>query len=439
MSILKTGKRATLTRTVASAALALAAVGGMGTASFAAGTVTQTVMTPSSGTGPTNGGATITLTLPTTATTKFSSGFVGVQFQPTTSTAAATATCSTNPSTAVQAAGQATVGTDKLRFLSSTKISITTPDVSALTGGPTYFLICAYNAPADNVQASVTNISSTSATVLGKANFIVAAAPTIAASNANPITPATGPAAGGQTVTIKGTGFPTAITTATPLSATLGGLALTSITPISATGFTAVTPARIASSTAQVLTVTTAGGTATSKTAGSVVTGIYTYVNGVDVSPNTVASGQSVDVDVTGSGFNSLVFDATSTAADIVTATAANAATHTNSTSAHVYLVQPNQTDTSYSATGYPGGTTTNKANGQQTECVDPVVISDAELICTINTAKKVSGAAGVYQYVTGPLKNGTYEVVVVSDGNAAAPAYQTALSSGAAFTVADF
>jgi len=440
MRTLRTGKRATLARTGISAALAVAAVGVGSSASFAV--TTQTVMTPSSGTGATGGGNTITLSLPTTATTKFASGFVGVQFQPTTQAAAATAACSTNPVAAASAgATQATVGTDKLRFVSSTKISVVTPNLSTLTGSPTFFLICAYNAASDGAFGAVQGISSTTAVVLGKANFMVASAPTIAASNASPgpIVPATGPAAGGQTVTVTGTNFPTAITAATPLTATLGGVPLTNIVPISATGFTAVTPARVASSTAQILQVTTAGGTATSKTAGAVVTGIYTYVNGVTVSPNTAASGQSVDVDVTGAGFNALVFDTTSTAADIVTATVANASTHTNSTSAHVYLVQPNQTNTTYSATGYPGGTTTNKANGQSSECVDPVVISDNELICTVNTAKKITGAAGVYQYVTGPLANGTYTVTVVSDGNAAAPTYQSALSSGATFTVADF
>src|SRR5919199_5748022 len=143
MSILTTGKRAALTRTAVSAALALAAVGGLGSASFAAGT-TQQVMTPSSATGPVAGTNTLTLSLASTATPKFSSGFVGIQFQTTTSAAAATATCATNPSTTATSSTTATT----VRYLSSTKVSVVVPTLTtvAVSGATGFWLICAYNA-----------------------------------------------------------------------------------------------------------------------------------------------------------------------------------------------------------------------------------------------------------------------------------------------------
>lgn len=74
--------------------------------------------------------------------------------------------------------------------------------------------------------------------------------PTIAA-----LTPATGPAAGGTTVTITGTGF----TTGT--SVTFGGTAGTSVSVKSANRLTVVTPAKTAG--AYNVVATTAAGTAT--------------------------------------------------------------------------------------------------------------------------------------------------------------------------------
>src|SRR3954452_5479064 len=97
MSILKKGTRSPLVRAGVTASLALAAVGAFATSSQAVTTVTQQALTLSSLTGPTGGGNTITLSLATTASPKFTMGQVGVQFQSTTALLAATATCSTNP------------------------------------------------------------------------------------------------------------------------------------------------------------------------------------------------------------------------------------------------------------------------------------------------------------------------------------------------------
>jgi hypothetical protein len=403
MSILKTGRNATLARAGVSVALAAAAVGGLATASHAAG-VTQTALTLSATTGPVGGTNTITLSLPSTATSKFVSGAVGVQFQNTTSTAAATATCATNPSTGA-ATAQVTAAASAVRFLSTTKVSVQVPDLS--TGTTSYWLVCAYNA------ANATPIPPT-ATVLGRANYVVAAAPTIAS-----ISPTSGPAYGGQTITVTGTNFPTSITATTPLSATLGGSPMTSITPISATQFTAVTPAHAASATAVAMTVTTNGGTYTTGVGGNIANP-YTYKNGITVSPNTAVGGTSVDIDVTGVGFSALTFVTTD-------------GTAPDDANPHVYLAQG-----VYDVTNYAAGTT-NKTLPEKTECTNVAVISDTELICTVDTTHRINnGGAGTYTYAAAQLADGTYTVTVVDKGNAA-PTYQSVLSSGATFTVANF
>jgi hypothetical protein len=431
MSILSSGARSTLVRTGVVVALAAAALGGVATTSQAV-TATQQALTLSSLTGPTGGGNTITLSLASTASPKYTSGSVGVQFQSTTSVLAATATCATNPTAAgANNVSAATVGTDKLRFVSTVKVSVVVPVLSSVTGGTGYWLVCAYNSAANGaftaLNATPTTLSSSTATVIGKANYISAAAPT-----ATSVTPASGPAVGSQTVTVIGSGFPTSITSSTPLTATIGGLPMTSITPVSTTSFTGVTPARPASATAQPVSVTTAGGTVTTAS-------LFTYVNGITVSPNTVPRGVAVDVDIQGTGFATLPFDTSGTPLDNsgVTQTAAGDSTGTNSANAHVYLVQGTYNPAVYDATH-------NKTVGQSSECINPAVISDTELICTIDASDSVTVVTHVYTYDTSTsLANGAYTVTIVGAGNlagyTAGTTYQTVLSSGASFTVADF
>jgi hypothetical protein len=414
MSTHKTGAGSVLARTGLSLAVAATVIGGLATASHAV--TTQQTLTLSSTTGPDTGTNTITLSLASTASPKFSSGFIGVQFQTVAAASFATGTCSTNPAlAATSGTSQATVGTDQLRYLSTTKVSVVVPNLSAVTGKTGYWLVCAYNAAA-NSAAPATNLTSTTATVIGKGTYIAAAAPTVTG-----VVPSSGPATGGQTITVNGTGFPAAITANTPLTATLGGLPLTSITPISTTSFTAVTPARSTGSVA--LAVTTAGGPVTSA-------GAFTYVNGITVSPNTVPSGVSVDVDVQGTGFSLLTFANTD-------------GTDVNHNDGHVYV-----TTGAYDATGFVAGSVDKPANFKS-ECVNVAVISDSELICTMDAARSIAVAANVYSYGSnagaeagvgnGALANGAYTLTVVNDGAAVAPTYATAVSSGATFTVADF
>ena len=402
MSILKTGRRSTLARAGASVALAATAFGGFATAASAATTVTQQAVTLSSPAGAQAAG-TLTVSLPTTAATKFVSGNVGVQFQNLASTAApATSTCATNPGT--NAAGSfVTVTAASTRVVSATKMAITYPNLAA--GGSTpnpYWLVCVYNA-----AESGGNITGT-ATVIGKASYLAAGAPTVTA-----ISPNQGPATGGQTVTVTGTNFPTSIASATPLSATLGGQPLGNITPISSTSFTATTPA-LPSGTSADLTVTTGGGSKTLAAA-------YTYANGLTVSPSTVPSnGTAVDVDVTGTGFSSLTFTTTTGATP-------------NDANSHVYL----STNGVYNPVGFVAGASP-KTTWQGTECQNVLVISDSELICTIDPTKKNIVAANNSTVAAGALPTGMYQVLVVDKGDATGVA-KSAYSSGATFTVAAF
>ena len=99
-----------LTRAGVSALLALAVIGGAASRASPS-PAAQTVMTLSSTTGATTGANTLTLTLPSTSTAKFVNTLVGVQFQATTSTAAATASCATNPATSNAATATGTLRT----------------------------------------------------------------------------------------------------------------------------------------------------------------------------------------------------------------------------------------------------------------------------------------------------------------------------------------
>jgi hypothetical protein len=401
MALLKRGKGAMLARVGISAALAVGAVGGLATSSQAA----VLAVTPSATSGPAAGGNTITLTLASTATPKFiSAANVGVQFQNVATLAAeSTTACSTTAGT--PAANIINVVTT--RFLSSTKISALVPDLSGGTTG--FWVACVYN---NSTLASAT-------AVLAKTGYSVAlpsATPTFL--------PLSGPSVGGQTIIVTGTNFPTTIATATPLTATLGGVAMTGITAISATSFSAVTPPGAAGTAT--LTVTTLGGTV------SASAGTYTYKNGIVISPNTVPSGSSVDVDVQGEGFSALTFNATDSAG---VSSGNGTAAGTNSVNPHVYLVA----GATYNSALYAAGV--NKTNGQKAECVNPVVIGDDELICTLNATNSVDSttSAGTYTWSGTDLADGVYTMTVVDGGSVTVPTFKTIISSGAAFTVGPF
>lgn len=358
-------------------------------------------LTLSSTAGPTVGGNTITASSTTAAA--FLSGVTSptVTFsipacQQTYNTAAATAV--TPAGTAGNVVGQATI-----RKITNTKaaISVTTgapalPTNSA-TATSTRYNVCVYGA------------ASAGAALVGNATYTVAAAPVFPANN---VSPSSGPALGGTKIIVTATsGLPT---TANSITATLGGSPLTQVTPINATSFSAVTPAHAAGLVD--LVVTTAAGS-------KAITGAFTYANGIEIEPNTAPRTSTAQVvDVMGAGFNSYTFGSTAT-------------------TARVWLV-----DGTYDPGATAGTPATAYVVGPIAECTGVTVISDNELICTLNlNAGRLTPttAASAGAGALGIVPNGAYTLTVVSRGGVAQSDQtgyeQTDVSSGSTFTVAPY
>jgi hypothetical protein len=402
------GAVAALTLAAAAAGVAVAPAAN---AAAVAGTLSAT-------SGPSGGTNTITMT---TAVSKFLSGSTFVQFQVK---ATATSACSANFGTAatvaattgvvnVNAPGVTSSGSGgATKILSATKLAITIPNTVALpTGTTTLGLnVCVYNG---NTTAST---STTANIVIVNGAYTIASAPAIAS-----ISPAGGPALGGGTVTVTGSGF------VAGMSGNLSGAALTSVTLVDATHFTAVVPAHSAG--VLNLSVTTPGGTKNKTAGGAFVT--YTYSNGIVVSPDTTPTATAgTDLDIDGVGFASIDFSTTTGA-------------HIADNNGHVYIVAG-----AYDPTDNSGVKTVVETG----ECVNVLVISDTELVCTLDTADADGAGSG-----TAAIADGTYTITVVNDGGVdvqaggtgytggsvtagADPNYsQSVISSGATFTVANY
>ncbi|GIF13036.1 hypothetical protein Ate01nite_30680 [Actinoplanes teichomyceticus] len=251
--------------------------------------------------------------------------------------------------------------------------------------------------------------STTAGTLLATASYTLVQRPTITA-----VTPAAGPAGGGTTITVTGTGF-TAVTT--PITAEIGGAELTNIR-VAANGnsFTATTGPHGAGSGLE-LSVDTPGGRVgsldpdnDSATNDAPIT--FTYSNGITIAPSTAAAGAVVTLDITGAGFADLLFDA--------------AGGTPTSSRAHVFLV-----DGAYDPA----------TNRGVAECTGVMVVADTELVCTLDlstsrldpaTSQPVPGAA---------IVDGAYIVTVVATGDpgAAGAAHPTIISSGSVFVVAPY
>ncbi len=98
---------------------------------------------------------------------------------------------------------------------------------------------------------------------------------------------------------------------------------------------------------------------------------------------------------------------------------------------AHVYVVS-----------GAYDGSNSPKDNGEVGECVNVLVISDTELVCTVNTDESFD------QSGDSAIDDGTYTITIVSNGgvdvqaggaNEDANYTQSVISSGSTFTVADY
>jgi hypothetical protein len=220
----------------------------------------------------------------------------------------------------------------------TSKIAMTLPAGTVLPTTTTQYKVCVYDS---------TNTSTSNLVAQGYNTYTVGQVPTVLS-----VSPATGPAEGGSTITVTGANFPT---TPGDMTATVGGAPLLNLSVINGTTFTGTVPPH-AAGPAVSIAVTTAGGTNETKS-------LFTFTNGITVTPKTGANSKmtSTDLDITGVGFDDLVF---------------GAAYDTNSTKAHVYLVKG-----AYDPTG-----TTTKANAQVPggECVDVLVISDKDLVCSL-------------------------------------------------------
>jgi IPT/TIG domain len=354
--------------------------------------------TLSAASGPSAGGNTITAT---TATAKFVTGAVYTQFQVK---ATSTSACAANfQATATVTATAGVINVTAPKILSATKLAVTVPSGVALPSGSTALSwnLCVYNGNTTGSTSTTANI------VIVNAAYSIAASPTLTA-----ISPAGGPALGGGTVTVTGTNFVTGMT------ASVGGTALTAITVASGgTSFTATVPPRAAG--AANLSVTTPGGTK-NKTAGNAYVP-YTYSNGIVVSPSTAPTATAAtDLDIMGVGFSSLDFSTTT-------------GTTPDNDKAHVYIVQG-----SYDSTDASSAKTVTETG----ECVNVLVISDTELICTLNTADSFNQSGDP------AVDDGTYTITVVSNGeidivsggaNEDLTATQSVVSSGSTFTVAAY
>ena len=394
----------------ATAVLTLAA-GSVGVVGITSASAASQAATLSATSGKSGGGNTITASVGTAA---FTAGNTFTEFQ-----VAATATTKCTAGWQSVATVTPTAGvvdssaSANQRILTGSKLVVTVPSGVALptvtppATPPTSmtFNLCVYSSK----SAPATGASN----VLAEAKYTIAAQPTISdglSGNPLPVKPAAGPALGGNTVQINGTGF--VGSTAQPVSATLGGVALKILSVNTAgTLITATVPPRAAANGVS-LVVNTLGGSVTQAAA-------YDFTNGIIVSPNTTPTNTAAtDLDIQGAGFSTM---------DWTTTTGSTP----DDAHAHVYIVSG-----AYDATG-----TTSKAHPETGECVNVLLISDTELVCTLNTAQ-------AYDLSGSQVGNGAYTITVVNDGqygvqsggpNADANYTATIITSGSTFTVAPY
>ncbi|MEU4163754.1 IPT/TIG domain-containing protein [Actinoplanes sp. NPDC026670] len=407
------------------AAVAATVITAAGTSAPAA--AAEPVLTLSSATGPSGGGVMITGT--TAADGPFPAGTVPVvQFQfvgagSTSCRATAQEVAQITASGTATTAGVLIVRPDTVKRLTAGKIAFEVPAGAYPeldgNGDPStvnpdgLVLLDGQDSSRWNVCVYDTD-STTDSTLLATAVYTVAPRPVITS-----IIPAGSPAGGGQSITVNGSGFSTVVT---GLSASIGGADLTGI-KVAANGnsFTATTGPR-AADTGLALVVTAPGGSVSSldpddnglaqdgddSTPDAPIP--FSYSNSITITPNTGPVGGSVDIDVLGAGFEALDFTSGSPADG----------------HAHVFLVKD-----AYDAA----------ANRGVAECSVVVVISDNELICTLDLAAARLSAVDSSVLPDTTIAEGAYILTVVASGDpTAGPAADpTIISSGATFTVGPY
>ncbi|WP_229069764.1 IPT/TIG domain-containing protein [Actinoplanes sp. DH11] len=244
-----------------------------------------------------------------------------------------------------------------IRKLSDSQLAVKAPTLTNTSGAasaavyPFNYRVCIYNGVQNGTSALIASTQYAATTV----------------QTVSGITPSSGPAIGGNRITVSGDDFPT---TPGSITATLGGNALTNITPISANAFTATAPAHSPANNV-VLVVTTASGQTIRKNA-------YSYTSSLTAIPNTAPNTSSVDILVRGVGLQAVTWGA-------------DRAIDTN---AHIYLV-----DGVYSAT--------DRANPPVAECENVLPFSDTNLVCTLPLATRLDAEgdalfAPAFRAVTG-------------------------------------
>lgn len=230
-----------------------------------------------------------------------------------------------------------------VRRLTNYRAAVTIPPLQlAPNNQPNSYQLCFY-------------ANSTNGALLGTASYTAAVV-----AQPTGIIPSAGPAAGGNTITVVGTDFPTE---PGRITATLGGAPLTNIQPLSDKAFTAQVPAHAVEDNVA-LVVTTAAGT-------KALPGAYSFLNPIKITPNTAPNtAPFVDVSVQGTGFMSINFGS-----------AGNAG--------RVFLV-----DGVYNGADAGNGV---RANGPVAECVNVLPISDDELICTLQLNRRLNAAGTAF------------------------------------------
>lgn len=274
-----------------------------------------------------------------------------------------TATCA---STYAVAAGSVYAST-ALTVPSATRIVSTAPSLPLTSSKATAYNICIYGTANSNA-------------LLGSAKYTAYPVPTITAANA----PASGPAAGSNSVIVTGTNFTKAAVvkfgtfTSPKVTVAADGLSLTAVAPAQPAGAVAIS-------------VTTEGGT--NPTPATATWDDYTYVNAITVTPSFGDGTAGNVITVSGVGFTNAMNTTTNAAAAVVFTRAGMIA-----------------------------------ATDDIAKCTAIQVISDNEMTCTAPALT----AANV----------GAFIVVVTTDDTSATggtSAYETVVSSSAAYTVAPF
>jgi hypothetical protein len=386
-------------------------------------------LTLSSNTGPSGGGAMISGTVPGSTGPFVPEIIPTIQFQYAESPGSS---CSSTPQVSTQitaegmttTAGVVTVDPETIRRITFTRIAFEVPSTAypavddygnnstvnttglVLLGEQisARWHVCVYGS--DSVVAGE---------LLASGEYTLVRKPVITS-----IIPASGASAGGQLITVLGAGFNPV---SAPITATIGDMPLTDIkAAASGNSFTAITGPRAAADDLA-LVVNAPGGTVSSldpDNNGEPEDGDNTtndspipfrYSNGLNITPNTSALDTVVNIDVRGAGFTELEFSDVGNPGDSL---------------AHVFLVD---------------GAYESATNRGVAECTGVMVVSDTELICTLDLTAFQLNPTDSSVMVNSPITEGAYFVTVVESGdvNAGPGANPTIMSSGSAFVVAPY